>query len=218
MNITNDLVTEYINSFYKPKTPALVDLRNKSEEERVPIILKETENFLDVFLKILNPKNILEIGTAVGYSSSFFSEVCKDAKIVTIEKFEDKAKEARDNIEALGYKNIDVLTGDGEDVIDSLPKDLKFDFVFIDAAKSHYKRFLDAALCHISNDGVIVCDNVLFKARTVSDDYDPTGKYKTNVRNMRQFLEYINNHPQLDTTIVACGDGLSISKLRRDND
>ena len=71
---------------------------------------------------------------------------------------------------------------------------------------------------HISPDGIIICDNVLFKARTVSDDYDPTGKYKTNIRNMRDFLEYINNHPKLDTTIIACGDGLSISKLRADNE
>ena len=118
MNITNDLVTEYINGFYQAKTDALETLRKESEAEGVPIILKETESFLEVFLKTLKPKNILEIGTAVGYSASFFSEVCNDCQIITIEKFEDKANIAKENISRLGYENIKVLIGDGEDVLD----------------------------------------------------------------------------------------------------
>lgn len=219
MNITNDLVTEYINGFYKSQSQDLQQLRIKSEDEKVPIILKETESFLEVLLKIVKPKSILEIGTAVGYSASFFASVCKDCKITTIEKFEEKADIAKGNIKNLGYeKEITVLTGDGEDIINSLDENMKFDFVFIDAAKSHYKRFLDASMKHISKDGVIVCDNVLFKARTASDQYDPTGKYKTNIRNMREFIKYITDHPALDTTIISCGDGLSISKLRSENE
>lgn len=219
MNITNDLVTEYINSFYKPQTSQLEDLRFTSEKEAVPIILKETESFLEVFLRSFRPKSILEVGTAVGYSASFFAEVCKDSSIITIEKFEDKAQIAKSNIKKLGYNNqIQVLTGDGEEIINSFDKDEKFDFIFIDAAKSHYKRFLDASLDHITQDGIIICDNVLFKARTVSDKYDPTGKYKTNIRNMREFLQYINNHPLLTTTIISCGDGLSISTIRRNHE
>lgn len=216
MNITNDLVTEYINGFYEEPTEGLKALRVSSEEAKVPIILRETESFLNILLKINQPKNILEIGTATGYSSSFFAWVCPDARITTIEKFDDKAKIARDNIEQLGYcDRITVLTGDGEEVIDSLDKDEKFDFIFIDAAKSHYKRFFDSALKHAAKGAVILCDNVLFKARTVSDQYDPTGKYKTNIRNMREFLDYINNSEEYDTCILSCGDGLSISKLKR---
>lgn len=216
MNITNDLVTEYINGFYEAKTKDLADLRFKSEEDRVPIILKETESFLRVFLEIYRPKRILEIGTAVGYSSSFFASVCPDAKIVTIEKFEDKAQIAKENIKALGFnEQIQVLTGDGEEIINSLAEDEIFDLVFIDAAKSHYRRFLDASMNHMDKGSVAICDNVLFKARTVSDQYDPTGKYKTNIRNLREFIEYISNHPDLETCILSCGDGLSISKLKR---
>ncbi|MCQ2550896.1 MAG: O-methyltransferase [Clostridia bacterium] len=212
MNITNDKVTEYLHGLYTPLTTELGALRESAEKDNVPIILKETESFLNVYLRSLKPKAILEIGTAVGYSASFFKEVCKDAKVVTIEKFLDKAEVAKKNISDLGY-DITVLTGDGEEVINDMADEL-FDFVFIDAAKSHYTRFLDAAMKHLSSDGVIVADNVLFKARTVSDEYDPSGKYKTNIKNLRSFIEYIMDHPKLDSAVLSVGDGLSISVLR----
>lgn len=213
MNITNDAVTGYINGFYKPLTDDLRTLREKSEEEKVPIILKETESFLGFIIGMVKPKRILEIGAAVGYSSSFFAEL--GSRVVTVEKNPETAERAEKNIEALGYKDkITVLVGDGEEIISSLDRDNKFDMVFIDAAKSHYKRFLDAALPLCKEGTIIISDNVLLKAATASDEFDPKGRFKTNIKNMRNYLSYISEHPDLDTVILSCGDGLALSRYK----
>ena len=147
-NITNDIVTDYINGFYKPLTDDLAELRRKSEEERVPIILKETESFLKTFLGITAPKRILEIGCAVGYSAMFFAELT-GAEIFTVEKDHEMFLTAQENIKKYGYsKLVTVLEGDGQEAAEVLHEQgiEPFDFVFIDAAKSHYKRFLEGCL------------------------------------------------------------------------
>ena len=88
-------------------------------------------------------------------------------------------------------------------------------FVFIDAAKSHYKRFLDASLPFCHENTLIVSDNVLLKGATASDSLDIKGRFKTNIKRMRQYLDYIESHPRLDTVIISCGDGLALSRCIR---
>ena len=215
-NITNDIVTEYINSFYEPVSDELGRLRLESEAEKVPIILRETESFLRTFLSIMHPERILEIGCAVGYSAMFFSAV-SGAEVVTIEKDPEMAAKASANIKRLCFEDkIRIIEGDGEEGIDCLFEqgEAPFDIVFIDAAKSHYKRFLEASwkLCRPGT--IVISDNVLFKARIASDIYDPTGKHKTNIKKMREYVEFITSDPRLETTIIACGDGISVSKIK----
>lgn len=215
-NITNDIVTEYINSFYEPVSDELGRLRLESEAEKVPIILRETESFLRTFLSIMHPERILEIGCAVGYSAMFFSAV-SGAEVVTIEKDPEMAAKASANIKRLCFEDkIRIIEGDGEEGIDGLFEqgEAPFDIVFIDAAKSHYKRFLEASwkLCRPGT--IVISDNVLFKARIASDIYDPTGKHKTNIKKMREYVEFITSDPRLETTIIACGDGISVSKIK----
>ena len=215
-NITNDIVTGYINSFYEPVSDELGRLRLESEAEKVPIILRETESFLRTFLSIMHPERILEIGCAVGYSAMFFSAV-SGAEVVTIEKDPEMAAKASANIKRLCFEDkIRIIEGDGEEGIDGLFEqgEAPFDIVFIDAAKSHYKRFLEASwkLCRPGT--IVISDNVLFKARIASDIYDPTGKHKTNIKKMREYVEFITSDPRLETTIIACGDGISVSKIK----
>ena len=215
-NITNELVTKYINSFYRPLTPALGALRAEAEAAGVPIILKETEQYLTTMLAIVKPKRILEIGCAVGSSAMFFAECC-GAEVLTVEKDPEVYQTAVDNIRRLGYENrVTVLCGDGEEAVYQLKQKetAPFDLVFIDAAKSHYRRFLDAALTVSCEDAVILCDNVLFKAKVADDRYDPNGKHKTNVRRMREFLEYIGQHPGMESSVLAVGDGISVTKRK----
>ena len=215
-NITNDLVTDYINGFYTPLTDELGKLRVDSEEKNVPIILKETESFLKTFLGVIKPARILEIGCAVGYSAMFFAQLT-GAEVYTIEKNSDMVETAVKNIESLGYaEKINVFEGDGEEIAELLKKEgtKPFDVVFIDAAKSHYQRFFDACLPLCGPDTMIIADNVLFKGRIADDKYDPDGKYKTNIRRMREFIAYIMNKPSLDSSILAVGDGLSITRFK----
>lgn len=216
MNITNDLVTEYINGFYLPLDEELSELRKSAEERKVPVILRETESLLGFIFRFLKPERVLEIGTAVGYSAAFFIRSGAQ-KVVTIEKDIETAKEAERNISAMGLDHkISVMTGDGETVLrEKLQGEDPFDLIFIDAAKSHYKRFLDASLPLCKKGALIISDNVLLKAATASDDFDPAGRFKPNIKNMRRYINYISQHPDLDTVILTCGDGIALSRYKK---
>lgn len=214
MNIINEKVVEYLDGLYKPLSATLQALRNDAEMNHIPIILKDTEELLLNILRIKQPKRILEIGTAIGYSACCFATVCPESEIITIELKEDVKEKAEVNIKNLGFEGrITVVLGDASEVVDKMDIKEKFDFVFIDAGKSHYKEFFDGALKFCSKDAVIVSDNVLLRAKTVSDEYDPHAKFKTNIRKMREYLEYIINLESVNTSVVSVGDGLAISVL-----
>ncbi|WP_312649409.1 O-methyltransferase [Aminipila sp.] len=216
MNITNEKVTQYIDELYKPLTQELGQLRMKAEEANVPIILKDTESLLLNLIRIHRPKRILEIGTAVGYSSSCFAIVYDGAEVVTIEYNEETYETALQNIENLGLSDkITVYHGDGGEVIEKLYNEGSepFDLIFIDAAKSHYKRFWDSAIKLAHQDTIIVSDNVLMKAMTVSSEYDIHGKHKTNIRKMQEYVQYINELDYCHTSVIPVGDGLAISVI-----
>lgn len=213
--ITNPKITEYIDGFYRPLTPGLGKLRDESEAAGIPVILRDTEKFLITMLTMIGPKRVLEIGTATGFSSSCFAcALGPEAEVVTIEKDRTMAETARANIERLGYSaTIDVVCGDACDEIVKL--DGTFDFVFIDAAKSHYLEFWNAAFEHVECGSVIVCDNILMRGSTASDEYDSSkGRHRTSIRRMRAFLESITNDERCVTSLLASGDGISVSVVR----
>lgn len=218
MNITNDIVTAYINGYYKPLNENLEELRLTGEKDRVPIILKETEMFLGTLLELKQPKKILEIGTAIGYSAIYFATKCPSCEVYTIEKDEMAYQAAKTNIETFGLsQRIHQFLGDGEEQIDKI-KDMgimDFDFVFIDAAKSHYKRFLESSLNVALDNTLVVSDNILQKAMTASDIYDEARKHKTNIRKMREYVEFICHDPELSTSLLSVGDGLALSIYRK---
>ena len=218
MNITNQVVTEYLNKFYKETTASLEDLRKEAEANHVPIILRDTECLLTSLIKLKRPTKILEIGAAVGYSSSFFASLDENIKVTTIEADEKTYEIAKANIEKLGYKDrITLLFGDAREVLEDLNSkgDREYDLVFIDAAKSHYKAFWDLSMPLVKNDATVICDNVLMKGMTASDEFDVKKKYKTSIRKMRDFLDYINGLDYAETTNLSVGDGITISLLNK---
>ncbi|MEA3423885.1 MAG: O-methyltransferase, partial [Bacillota bacterium] len=187
------------------------ELRLKSESENVPIIHKDVENFLKLLIKMKRMDSVLEIGAAVGYSALMFSEVVPNGKITTIERYEKMFNIANENIYKFGRKEqIEIIFGNATDILKNDIK-CKYDLVFIDAAKSHYREFFELSLEHLNEGGVIVSDNVLFKGRVVNDKYVER-RNKTITRNMRNYLEFINQSPYF-TTILPIGDGLSITMI-----
>lgn len=213
-NITSDLVTEYIHGFYRPLSEPLGELREIGEADRVPIIQRETESYLNTLLSLCRPSKILEIGTAIGYSALYYAEKCPDARIFTVEKDEAMMQAAKHNIAAFAMEDrITCLLGDGQEQIEKLSDlgEKDFDFVFIDAAKSHYKRFLDAALSICRPGAVIVSDNTLMRGMTASETFDTHDKHRTNIRRMREYLDYITCDPTLETSLLAIGDGLAVT-------
>lgn len=145
-----------------------------------------------------------------GYSAICFTEFLdKDGRIDTIEREEDRIKEAKENfIKAEVEDKIKLYEGDAVDILPTL--DEKYDVVFIDAAKGKYPFFLKEALRMLNDNGIIFADNVLYKGYVLSD-YNKH-KQRTAVRNLREYLKEVNENPELETELLEVGDGLAISK------
>lgn len=186
-------------------------IKEKALEEHIPIIMDDTLSVIEKYLKNKKPKRILEIGTAVGYSAMCFSDFLdEDGIIDTIERDEERVKEAKINIEKVGVKEkINIYEGDAVEILPTLNE--KYDAVFIDAAKGKYPFFLSQALRLLKKNGYIIADNVLYKGYVMSD-YNKH-KQRTAVRNLREYISEITENPNLKTEILEVGDGLAITKL-----
>ena len=213
MNITNDKVTEYIYSLYRPLTDELAQLREEGERRHVPIILRDSERLLLSLLEASRPSRVLEIGTAIGYSAAVFATALPGSDITTVEIDPLYAKDARKNL--AGFDNVTLIEGDACEVMKDLSsKSCEFGFVFIDAAKSHYREFWDGALAVTGRGSMIVCDNILMQAKTVDSSYDERGRFVTNIKYMRSYLDHISGYEGAVTSILPVGDGMSISVLK----
>ena len=187
-------------------------IKEKALEEHIPIIMDDTLEVIGKKLKEIKPKRILEIGTAVGYSAICFSKFLdKDGTIDTIERDEERIKEAKINIKEMNLENvINIYEGDAIEILPTL--DEKYDVVFIDAAKGKYPFFLKEALRMINKNGIIFADNILYKGYVMSD-YNKH-KQRTAVRNLREYIKEITENPNLETEILEVGDGLAISRIK----
>lgn len=190
----------------------LQKIKEKALDEHIPIIMDDTLEVVDKILKEIKPKKILEIGTAVGYSAMCFSEYLQeDGKIDTIERDEERLKEAKENIKKVEVEEkINILEGDAVEILPTLKE--KYDMVFIDAAKGKYPFFLKEALRMLEKNGVILADNILYKGY-VMGDYNKH-KQRTAVRNLREYIAEVTNNPDLETEILEVGDGLAITKRK----
>lgn len=190
----------------------LEKIKIKALEEHIPIIMDDTLDVIDKILIELKPKRILEIGTAVGYSAMCFSKYLQqDGQIDTIERDEERIKQAKINIEKVGVANkINIYAGDAVEILPTL--NYKYDMVFIDAAKGKYPFFLQQALRMLAPNGIILADNILYKGYVMSD-YNKH-KQRTAVRNLREYIKEVNENPDLETEILEVGDGLAISKMK----
>lgn len=190
----------------------LQTIKQKALEEHIPIIMDDTLEIVDKILTKLKPERILEIGTAVGYSAMCFSEyLSANGKIDTIERDEERIKQAKENIKKVEVENkINILEGDAVEILPTLEG--TYDMIFIDAAKGKYPFFLKEALRMLAKDGIILADNILYKGYVMSD-YNKH-KQRTAVRNLREYIAEVTNNPNLETQILEVGDGLAITKRK----
>lgn len=195
------------------KEDKLKQIKKKALEEHIPIIMDDTLFEIEKRMEKEPPKKILEIGTAVGYSAICFSEfLAENGKIDTIERDEERVKEAKQNIKEMNLDDkINIYVGDAVEILPNL--DDKYDMIFIDAAKGKYPFFLAEALRMLAPNGIIFADNILYKGYVMSD-YNKH-KQRTAVRNLREYIQETTENPLLDTEILEVGDGLAITKLKR---
>lgn len=188
------------------------EIKKKALEDHIPIIMDDTLETVGQILQEKKPTRILEIGTAVGYSAIRFSKyLTEQGYIDTIERDEERVKEAKNNIEDLKLQDkIHIFEGDALEILPTLTG--PYDVVFIDAAKGKYPIFLTEALRMLEKNGIIIADNVLYKGYVMSD-YNKH-KQRTAVRNLREYIARVNEDANLDTEILEVGDGLAISYLK----
>lgn len=190
----------------------LEKIKQKALDEHIPIIMDDTLEVMERYLKERKPNRILEIGTAVGYSAICFTEfLAENGVIDTIERDEQRVIEAKENIKKAEVKEkINIYEGDAVDILPTLNE--KYDAVFIDAAKGKYPFFLKESLRMISSKGIIFADNILYKGYVMSD-YNKH-KQRTAVRNLREYIKEVSDNPNLDTEILEVGDGLAVSRIK----
>lgn len=190
----------------------LEKIKQKALEDNIPIIMDDTLEVIDEILTEKKPMKILEIGTAVGYSAICFTKYLQEnGKIDTIERDEERFKQAQENIKKAEVENsINLLYGDAVEVLPTLHGN--YDMIFIDAAKGKYPFFLKEALRMLSDNGIIIADNVLYKGYVMSD-YNKH-KQRTAVRNLREFLQELQDNPKLEVEILEVGDGLAVARLK----
>lgn len=187
----------------------LLDIENYAKENNIPIMQKDGIEFLTNYIKEHNVKKILEIGCAIGYSAIRMCLVHDDISVVTVERDESRYKEAIKNIKEFNLeKRINVIFDDAFNV------DLSdiFDLIFIDAAKSQYIKFFEKFKNNLSNNGVIVSDNLDFHGLVHKDLNEIESRnVRGIVRKLNNYIEFLNTNKEFKTDFYSIGDGIGIS-------
>lgn len=215
-DITYDYMEEYIRGLIIEHDGELKNLEEYAAKNLVPIIQKEVARFLELMITIKKPKKTLELGTAIGYSAILMNIASQGAcEVTTIERDKDMIDKARYNIEAFGLSDkIHVIEGDCMEVLENLQGE--YDFIFMDASKGHYNHFLPHCLRLLSEDGVIVADNVLFRGMVASKELLKRRKI-TIVKRMKNYLNEVSSREDLITSVLPMGDGIAITTRRNKN-
>jgi len=209
--ITEERISTFINSFDTGNTPFLNELEQFAIETNVPVIRPQMQSFLKLLLAMKQPKEILEVGTAIGFSALLMSEYGPaDCLITTIEKYEKRIPIARENFRKAGReKQITLLEGDAASLLQELQG--PYDFIFMDAAKGQYIHFLPDILRLMPVGGLLVSDNVLQDGDVLESRYAVTRRDRTIHSRMREYLYELKHHEQLQTDILPVGDGVTVS-------
>lgn len=209
--ITYPFIREYLHAIQKEDDKIIEDIRQYALSNNVPIIKLEVKQLLEVLVTTIKPKRILEIGTAIGYSSLIMSSCLdKNGRITTIERSEEMIVKATQHIKAAGKDAIiQMLEGDAETILDTL--DEPFDMIFMDAAKGQYITFLPNCLRLLKSGGLLISDNVLQEGYVAKSRWSIPRRQRTIHNRMRTYLWELNHNPQLKTAILPIADGVTIS-------
>lgn len=209
--ITEERITSYLRSLESPKNDVLEEIRREALASKVPIIRLEEEALLTMFMELLKPERILEVGAAVGYSSCLMASRMKESGIIdTIENYEPRIIEAKKNIKRTGNENRIILhEGDATEILKSLEG--PYDLIFMDAAKAQYIVWLPEVLRLLSDKGVLISDNVLQDGDILESRFAVSRRDRTIHTRMRDYLYELKHREDLETSVIPLGDGVSIT-------
>ena len=203
-------LVDYLRTQQKALPGELGKIEKEANQQEVPIIPHETVVFMQFLLGQLKPVNILEIGCAIGFSSSLMAQfVGEKGHVTTIDRYEVMIEKAKKTYERLGLTDkVTLLEGQAAEILPTLIG--PYDFIFMDSAKSKYIEFLPECLRLLKQGGVLMVDDI-FQGGTILDPYEtiPRGKRAIH-RKLNEFLTVITTHPDLTTTLVPLGDGIAL--------
>ena len=204
-------ITQYIHSLDQGHGAFCDQIAKAARADRVPIIRKETANFLQAMVAATRPKRILEVGTAVGYSALLMAQVMpEETDIITIEKYEPRIPVARRHFAEAGLSDrITLLEGDAEEILAGLTG--TWDFIFMDAAKGQYLHWLPMLLRLMPERGVLISDNVLQDGDLIESRYAVERRNRTIHSRMREYLYALTHMEELETSVLPIGDGVTVS-------
>lgn len=205
-------ITSFVRAHIKDDPGMLGAIYRDAKRDGVPVIRPESRELLKTQLLLKKPKQVLEIGTAVGYSSAYMSEYLPEgAKITTLELDEERVAIARENIKKLQKEDvITVIQGDASDILKTLPTE-HYDFAFVDAAKGQYIFYLPEVLRVVKQGGLIISDNVLQDGEVLESHFLVEKRDRTIHDRMRKYLSVLTGDERLETAILSVGDGMAIS-------
>ncbi len=209
--MTDERMRTFLHSLEQDFPEWLNCLRREAVADQVPVIRRETASLLRFLLTAKRPASILEVGTAVGYSTLLMSEYMPSGShITTIENYEKRFCAAQENVERAGRGDrITLLFGDAREVLDGLEGG--FDFIFMDAAKGQYIHFLPKVLRLMTPGALLVSDNVLQEGDILESRYAVERRDRTIHARMREYLYELTHHPLLETIVLPVGDGVTVS-------
>ncbi len=208
-NINEEYIEEYLRELVPKSEGIFLEMEEYARINHIPIVQPEVAQLMRVLVKASRPKNILEIGTAIGYSALIMCDSLDgDCNITTIERRDDMIPLAEKYISRSPYKdNIRIIHGEANDILDNLLE--RYDLIFMDAAKGQYMEFFNKSMDLLNPGGMIIADNVLFRGMVASDELVIRRKI-TIVKRLREFLKYINEIEGYSSSIIPIGDGLAL--------
>ena len=211
--ITFEYMESYIRELISDREGTLKEIEDFARENGVPIVQKETAKFLEFMVSMKKPLRILELGTAIGFSSILMYEASgTEPEIVTIERDSRMIELAKVNLKKFNLEDkIKIKEGDCLEILEQLEE--PFDLIFMDAGKGHYNHFLPHCLRLLKEDGIIIADNVLFRGMVATDELVKRRKI-TIVKRMRTYLEMVSKDESLITSVIPMGDGIAVTKRR----
>lgn len=196
----------YLERLLPPRDPLLREIEEQARREDVPISDPEIGRFLGILVRSINARRILEIGTALGYGTLCLARGSAEARVTTIELDPRRIEQARGYLERGGVaERVEIVEGAALDVLQRL--DGPFDFAFVDAVKTEYRRYLDLLLPRMRVGGLIVVDNLLWKGHVA----EPPEEDDEVADSVRAFNGYLMMHPQLQAVVLPVGDGLGVA-------
>jgi predicted O-methyltransferase YrrM len=193
----------------------ILEMEKYAEEHKVPIIEKKSIVQIMRYIKKNNVKSILEIGSAIGYSAILMASSTQNTVVTTIERDEIRYMEAIKNVKKCGMeKKVNVVFQDALEL--NLSEELRYDLIFIDAAKGQYTKFFEKYKHFLNPGGCIITDNIKFHGYVGESGKLEKGNLKSLVEKIESYVDFLKNNEEFDTVFYDVGDGLSVSTLKKD--